>query len=168
MKKANTTTFTTALYFLAACSGGGDGPGGVYSNESTLGSDFETYTETSVDGLQMTNYVLSMEGMKIIGSFEDANDKADAYQFNTGTYRRVDVYVFIDGVRQNEENSQVYISLNNALNDGYSTIQGNGYFINALVAPTGESYQDYILYIGQHPDVDISGSTYAIEIKAVE
>jgi hypothetical protein len=152
--------------FFSACSGdSGNGVSNESGYESTLGDNFETYTESVSTGLQMTNYVLSLEGLKIYGEFAGASE-SDAYVFNTGVYGRMNVYVFIDGVRQYEENSQVYLSLNNMVNDGYSTLMGNGYFINASVSPTGETYQDYILTIGGHLDVDVTGSSYIIEISA--
>lgn len=154
--------------FLVAC--GGDDNNGT-SNESTLGTTFVTYTElseasnNSESTSEVVPYILNLEGIKISGSFESTGVSSDSYRFFTGSdYGTVDVHVFIDGVRQYEANSEVSLSLNNYVDDGYSTLIGNGYFINASVSPAGVTNQFYVISISPHFGSDVSGSNYTIEI----
>ena len=140
------------------------------SNESTLGSAYQSYTESSEAGnnsegvSEITAYILNTDGIKITGSFEASGVTPDYYRFNTGPYGTVTVHVFIDGIRQYEENSRVTLSLNSFINDGYSTLTGNGYFINASVSPTGISPKDYVLGIYSFYPGEIAGSNYTIEM----
>lgn len=156
-----------ALFLTACGNDNGSSVGDGRSNDSTLGSSFETYYETGSNTLELTNYTLDTDGLKIYDEFTDAMDPGDVFLFNTGIYGRVNVTVFIDGVRQYEENAEVIISLDNFVNDGYSTLNANGYFINASVSPTGEQFQNYRLgIVSGIIGPDLTGSSYVIEISA--
>lgn len=155
--------------FLVACGGGGSSDGS--SDESTLGTTFATYAElseannNSESTSEIVPYILNLEGIKINGTFEATGVSSDSYRFFTGSdYGTVDVHVFIDGVRQYEETSEVSLTLNNHVDDGYSTLIGNGYFINASVSPAGATDQFYVISISPHFGSDVSGSNYTIEI----
>ena len=157
--------------FLVACGSSSDDNITTSTDESTLGSVFVTYTElseannNSESTSEIVPYILNLEGIKINGSFESNSVSADAYRFYTGSvYGTVDIHVFIDGVRQAEANSEVSITLNNYINDGYSTLIGNGYFINASVSPAGATDQFYVISISPHFGSDVSSSNYTIEI----
>jgi hypothetical protein len=171
--------------FLVACGGGGSssggggggggaGGGGATSgldNASILGSTFVPYTEANEANnnteatSEITSYVLNAEGIKINGTFEASGVSSDFYHFNTGSsYGTVDVRVFINGVKQYDSNYQVGITLNNMVDDGYSTLRGSGYFINASVSPTGATNQDYVLGITQDPASNVAGMSYTIEL----
>lgn len=140
------------------------------NNESTLGSEYQSYTEYSEAGnnsesvSEITAYTLDTDGIKITGSFEASGVTADYYRFNTGPYGTVTVHVFIDGIRQYEENSRVTLTLNSFIDDKYSTLFGNGYFINASVSPAGISPKDYVLGIYSIYPGEIAGSNYTIEM----
>ena len=160
---------TVISIFLVAC-GSGSGNNSI-SIESTLSTAFVTYTELSEANnnseitSELVPYILNLEGIKIHGSFESSGVSSDSYRFFTGSvYSTVDVHVFIDGVRQYEANSEVSLTLNNFSDDGYSTLIGNGYFIDASVSPAGAMDQFYVITISPHFGSDVSGSIYTIEI----
>ena len=171
MNIKNTLSFMIFGLVVSSCGGGGDDNNKSSSDKSTLGSTFVTYTELSeVDNnsestSEIVPYILNLEGIKINGSFESTGVSSDSYRFYTGSdYSTVDVHVFIDGVRQYEANSEVSLALNNFSDDGYSTLIGNGYFINASVSPAGAMDQFYVITISPHFGSDVSGSIYTIEI----
>ncbi|WP_455203106.1 hypothetical protein [Kaarinaea lacus] len=169
MKKLVGIVVSTLILVSCSSDDGGIGPG--RGNESTLGANFATYTELSETNnnsestSEITSYVLDEDGLKIVGSFETTGASNDYYRFNTGNYATVTVHVFIDGVRQYEENSEISMSLNSYIDDGYSTLRGNGYFIRASVSPTNASFQDYVLGISERFDSNVAGSDYVIEMR---
>lgn len=165
--------YPLVLITLSTISCGGSSGGNPANDATSLGSNFTAYAEKSESNnnaestSEITPYILDTNGLKISGAFESSGVSYDYYRFNTGTYGTVHVDVYINGVKQTEANHKVSISLNSYVNDGYSTLWGNGYFINASVSPAATSYKDYVIGISQSISADVAGMTYTIEIRHV-
>jgi hypothetical protein len=157
-----------ALVALAAASGCGgsedDGGAPPVDNGSILGAGAATYAEASeaANGAEaaseVTGYTLDATGLRITGAFEAGSATADAFRFGTGPFTHVDVQLFVNGVKQAEANYTATLTLNSFVNDGYSTLMGNGYFINAWLSGTNK---DYVVVV--HPGA--AGATYVLELK---
>jgi hypothetical protein len=149
---------------------GNGGTGGGGNNESLLGDDPAVYAEgdSGVEGVhrggEPTGIRLDSSGLRITGAFDDADDAADYYVFNTGDYERLDVRTFVGGVRQEQANSDVSISLDAVADDGYSAITGRGYFTGAYLV-SGKQYE---FSISALLDASVAGRAYVIEIKGRE
>lgn len=156
----------TALAVTSLACGGAD-PGGdpAGGGSSILGDSAASYVEAaeatngSEASSEITGYTLDLDGLRIDGAFEAAGTTPDYYRFDTGTYSRVDVQVFVAGVKQDEQSSEVRITLNAYVDDGYSTLGGNGYFINAWLSSNGAN-KAYVLGVSGP-----AGKSYVIEMK---
>jgi hypothetical protein len=155
-----------ALLVMAACGGADDG-GAPVDNSSILGAGAASYTEASEatngtdPGSELTGYTLDAAGLRITGAFEAASPSSDNYRFDTGGLTRIDVQVFVNGTKQNEANYGVAISLDAFVDDGYSTLSGNGYFVNAwMSSPPAKAY---VLTV---TPLTASGTPYTVELKA--
>lgn len=109
-----------------------------------------------------TGYVLDQAGLVINGSFEASAMTSDFYKFNTGTFNKISVQVYIDGQKQTELSHSTMISLNAAVDDGYSTLMGNGYFIRAWIQPSKVWVIDIL------PPSSPSAQNYSIELVGIE
>jgi hypothetical protein len=151
-----------AVAGAAAC-GGGDSSDPLIDNSSILGGNEVTYleaaeaTNNTEATSEVTGYTLDVDGIRIEGDFEAGSPSNDYYRFDTGAFTHVDVQVFVDGAKQAEANYVVGTTLNAYVDDGYSTLSGHGYFINAWLSGTHKSY---VLGISGPP-----GKSYAIEMK---
>lgn len=141
--KLLSVSFLGILIILYSCSKdddekSDDGPSTIVK------ADAATYTEANESGnnshenAEDISYTLDDIGMIISGSFESSDPSNDYYKFNTSTFGRMSVQVFIDGVRQESLTNEVNIHLNAFEDDGYSTLTGDGYFINAWIQPDME------------------------------
>jgi hypothetical protein len=166
MKKQGIIIIMSLL--LVAC-GGSDTPANDNVDASTLGTVFDTYTEQSEANndtsstSELTSYTLNTNGLKITGTFESSNNTWDYYRFNSGSFSTVDVYVLINGVIQDANNARIFLSLDNYVEDGYSSYSGN-YFDNASVSITGGNNQDWVVGITESPGGNVAGVSYTIEI----
>lgn len=155
----------TALTFASLACGGADPDGDPAGGASILGDNAATYVEvaestnSSAASSEVTGYTLDLDGLRIQGTFEPSGPTWDYYRFDTGTFTRVDVQVFVDGVMQNQQNAEVWNSLNAYVDDGYSTLSGQGYFVNAWLSGNGTN-KAYVLGIGGP-----AGKPYVIEMK---
>jgi hypothetical protein len=148
---------------LLACGGGADER--PVHDPSILGANAAEYVEANesgngtASGSEVTAYTLDADGLRIAGAFEASGTTPDQFRFNTGSYKYIDVQVFVDGVKQREENFRVTISLDSYVDDGYSTLMGHGYFSDAWMSGT---MKDYVLAIY---GASAAGATYVIELK---
>ena len=154
-----------AVLALAVACGGSDGSSGPpVDNSSILGASAASYAEANEGGngteasSEVSGYTLDANGLRITGAFEPSGTTSDYFRINTGAYTQIDIQAFVNGVKQNEQNFQATISLNSFVNDGYSTLTGNGYFVNAWMSGTNK---DYVVGISGP-----SGATYVLEMKA--
>jgi hypothetical protein len=153
---------------VVACGGegGGDGSGTAPPPDagSILGSAATSYAEandagnSSEAGSEVTGYTLDVDGLRITGTFAATGTTYDYYRFNTGAYRYVDVQAFVNGVKQDAQNYESTVTLNAFVNDGYSTLTGHAYFVNAWMSGTD---RDYVIGISGTP-----GASYTLELKA--
>ncbi|MBW1811273.1 MAG: hypothetical protein JRJ87_23990 [Deltaproteobacteria bacterium] len=109
--------------------------GSLLGPNPTLYSEVNDLTNNSHDDSEQTGYTLDTEGIKISGSLQ-SSDSGDYFRFNTGTFGRIDVQLYVDGEKQGGDNYVALISLNAFVDDGYSTLSGRGYFINAEIQPS--------------------------------
>jgi hypothetical protein len=112
--------------------------GSILGTNPTLYTELNDLTNNSHDDSEQTGYTLDTEGIKISGNLT-SSDTADYFRFNTGTFGRIDIQLYIGGEKQGEGGYVATLSLNAFVDDGYSTLHGNGYFINAWIQP-GMSY----------------------------
>jgi hypothetical protein len=153
-----------ALAAAVGCGGTEDDGAPPADNASILGAGAATYVEANegTNGTEaaseVTGYTLDATGLRITGAFEAGSATADAFRFGTGPFTHLDLQLFVDGVKQAEANYTATVTLNSFVNDGYSTLTGNGYFINAWLSGTNK---DYVVVI--HPSA--AGAAYVLEIK---
>jgi hypothetical protein len=165
------TTAVLASLALSAASfgcGGTEEPGAQEEepaeNASILGSDAAAWSEANEAGnsteaaSELTGYSLDAKGLRISGRFEASAPSYDYFRFRIGTSTRIDVQAFINGVKQDESSSPARLNVNALVDDGYSTLTGNGYFINAGLPVAN---RDYVLGI-----TGPAGATYTLELKA--
>ena len=159
--KKTVITFGILLLALTACKKEDNTPAPA-ENDHIVGSSAIKYTEADEAGnsasstAEATSYVLDTTGIVISGSFEAASPTTDWYKFSTSTFSKVDVQVFVNGVKEEEANHTTSLSLKSFVYNGYSSLMGNGYFIRAWV----ESGKDYVISI-----TGTAGKTYTLEMK---
>lgn len=146
----------------SACGSSGEGSpegatgGGPEDDASILGSSPALYTEQGISAFMSpedTGYTLDEGGLRISGILSGT----DYFEFDRGSFTRIDVQAFVAGVMQREANALVGLTLDNA-GDGYSTLRGNGYFIGAYI----EHAQTYTLAI---TGAQGSEQAYTLELK---
>ncbi|MBW2731694.1 MAG: hypothetical protein JRH20_04830 [Deltaproteobacteria bacterium] len=104
-----------------------------------VGADALRYDEqddtanTLKAGAEDTGYTLDEKGIVIWGSFSPGD--TDHYIFNAGSFDRFDLQVFIDGAKAGSS-----VSIDAVVDDGYSTLSGQGYFINGGLPNSGVNY----------------------------
>jgi len=123
----------------------------VEKNEST------NQTRTQAED---TGYVLDEVGLTIQGEFEGSSPSTDFYKINTGAFDRVQVQVYVNGQRETSENHLTFVSLDNFIDDGYSSIMGPGYFNRAWI----QTQSQWTLSVFTNAAL---GSRYTIELKGV-
>ena len=168
MKKRNFTYWISlsmiGLMLFAGCSKKDD-DGAPKTNDHIVGTAAVKYTESSETAnnasstAESTSYSLDTTGIVINGTFEAGTPTSDYYKFNTGTFTKVDVQVFVNGVKDTEESHKTSLSMGAAVYNGYSNLMGSGYFIRAWA----ESGKDWV--IGVIPASTAAGLSYTMEIK---
>jgi hypothetical protein len=154
------------VILFAACSDDDDPAPGT-TDKHIVGQDAEQYTEASESAnntsanAENTAYVLDTEGIVISGSFEASSPSTDNYKFNTATFSRVSVQVFVNNAAETEEAHKTTIALDSFVNDGLSSLTGSGYFIRASVTPA----KDFVISIFTS-NAAAAGMSYKIEMKA--
>lgn len=98
--------------------------------------------------------------MVISGSFEASAPSTDKYKFNTATFSKIDVQVFVNDATETEATHKTNVTLDSFVNDGYSSLMGSGYFIRAWITPG----KDWIISISTLNQA-AAGMSYKIEMK---
>lgn len=141
------------------------------NEDHIVGSDAASYYEkedvnnSSSSKSENVGYTLDKVGLVIHGTFADSAGSVsnDFYKFNTGTFSKINVQVYVDGKKETEANHLTTISLNAAVDDGYSTLMGNGYFIRGWIQPSKE----WLLNI-LPPTGTPASQSYTIELIGVD
>lgn len=132
-----------------------------------VGTDPFTYAEMAettngnTAGSEATGYTLDSTGAVFSGVFESTSPTGDCYRFNTGSATKVAVQVFLDGFGLNKSPGTVFITLDNVVTDGLSSLSALDYFANATVT-AGEVFRVCVLQ-GSGPS--IAGKSYSVEIR---
>lgn len=165
-----TAALSAALIFLlGACGGSSADPSGgdPYGTSSHIaGDDAFTYTESAeaTNGTKAsaedTGYALDAKGIRISGALETGAVTQDVYRFNTSSFGYMDVRTFVEGAAQDEASSVLFLGLDAVADDGYSTLNGNGYFIHAWIQPN----MDYAISVSP----SASGASYTLEMRGDE
>jgi len=111
--------------------------GSILGPKPTNYTELNDLTNNSHDDSEVTGYTLDTDGIKINGNLT-SGDTGDYFRFNTGTFGRIDVQLYVGGEKQDGGNYVALVSLNAFVDDGYSTLSGQGYFINASINPNLE------------------------------
>jgi hypothetical protein len=162
--KKNLLFVASLMIFLSACKK--DDPAPSASNDHIVDSNAAQYTEANESGnnteanAENTAYVLDKNGIVISGSFEGSSPSTDKYKFNTATFSKIDVQVFVNDATETDAAHKTTVTLDSFVNDGYSTLMGSGYFIRAWTTPE----KDWIISIfTSNPAA--AGMSYKIEMK---
>lgn len=166
--KRNLFFVATLMVLFSACSKD-DAAEPSNSNDHIVGANATQFSEANEAGnntketAESTAYLLNSNGIVISGSFEASSPTTDNYKFNTATFSRVDVQVFVEGATETEEAHKTTITLDSFTNDGLSSLMGSGYFIRGGLT----AGNDFVISIFTLNSA-AAGKSYKIEMKGVE
>jgi hypothetical protein len=121
-----------------------------------VGPDAARYAEQDEQGndarqsAEDTGYALDEKGLVVSGAL--VADDVDHYVFRTSALTRFDLQALFGS-----EKAAVSIAIDAVADDGYSVLQGSGYFINATLPNASAAYVLWIRGVEAKP--------YTIEIK---